>query len=68
MMMRSRLFGLVYGGHQLTLFGRALPCILQPRPLVSPGLKDIKKVEIYTQFRPLLRKESQNITGPHPGE
>jgi hypothetical protein len=41
---------------------------LTPHVLVSPGLKDIKKVELYTKFRPLLQEKNQDITCPHPGD
>ena len=41
---------------------------LTPHVLISPGLKDIKKVELYTKFRSLLQEKNRDITCPHPGD
>ena len=34
----------------------------------DPGIPEIKQVELYNKFRPLLPKEYQDMTCPHPGD
>lgn len=36
--------------------------------LASPGVPDIKKVELYKKYRPLIPEQYRDITCPHPGE
>ena len=34
----------------------------------APGIKEIKQVELYTKYRPLLPKEEGKALCPHPGD
>jgi hypothetical protein len=34
----------------------------------DPGIPDIKKVELYTKYRPLIPNVLQNLLCPHPGD
>ena len=36
--------------------------------LASPGVPDIKKVELYKKYCPLIPQQYRDITCPHPGE
>ena len=38
------------------------------KQLTAPGMKDMKKADLYTKWRPLLPKEYRDITCPHPGD
>ena len=42
--------------------------ISRPEAEVPPGLKEIKMVELYTKFRPLLQQKNRNKTCPYPGD
>ena len=37
-------------------------------PIPLPGIPDIKKVELYKKYRPLIPTEYQDITCPYPSE
>jgi hypothetical protein len=41
---------------------------LFPSVLPSPGLKEIKMVELYTKFRPFLKPINMDKTCPYPGD
>ena len=34
----------------------------------DPGIPDIKRVELFTKYRPLIPLQFQNITCPHPSD
>ena len=34
----------------------------------NPGIPDIKRVELFTKYRPLIPLQFQDITCPHPGD
>jgi len=38
-----------------------------PTQLVPPGVKEIKQVELYTKFRPLMKPINMDTTCPYPG-
>ena len=41
---------------------------LLPDNIPAPGIPDIKKVELYSKYRPLIPQTFQDTTCPHPGE
>lgn len=40
----------------------------RPDTIPEPGVKDIKRVELFTKYRPFLPEEFQNKTYPYPGK
>ena len=39
-----------------------------PHDIPAPGIPDIKKVELYSKYRPLIPQAFQDTTSPHPGK
>ena len=40
----------------------------QPDTIPEPGIKEIKRVELYSKYRPLIPEEFQDETCPYPGK